>query len=69
MGEDERPSVKDMTTFIHDLRLAVRSILKSRGFAATAVLTLGLGMALCTTAMVVMKAYLLQGLPYPAADR
>ena len=58
-----------MTTFIHDLRLAVRSILKSRGFAATAILTLGLGMTLCTTAMVVMKAYLLQGLPYPAAER
>ena len=58
-----------MPTFIHDVRLAVRSMLKSRGFAATAVLTLGLGMALCTTAMVVMKAYLLQGLPYPAAER
>lgn len=69
MGEDERPSLKDMTTFIRDLRLAVRSILKSRGFAVTAILTLGLGMALCTTAMVVMKVYLLQGLPYPAAER
>ena len=26
-------------------------------------------MTLCTTAMVVMKAYLLQGLPYPGAER
>jgi putative ABC transport system permease protein len=58
-----------MPTFVHDLRLAVRSILKSRGFAVTTILTLGLGITLCTTAMVVMKAYLLQELPYPAAER
>ena len=58
-----------MLTFIHDLRLAARSISKIRGFAAATVLTLALGITLCTTAMVVMKAYLLQELPYPSAQR
>jgi putative ABC transport system permease protein len=50
-------------------RLAARSLLGARGFTITAVLTLALGMTLCTTAMVVVGAYLLNDLPYPAADR
>ena len=41
----------------------------ARGFAATTILTLGLGLTLCTTAMVVVDAYLFSNLPYPAADR
>ncbi|HJR59921.1 MAG TPA: ADOP family duplicated permease [Vicinamibacterales bacterium] len=52
-----------------DLRLAIRSLLRARGFTATAILTLGLGLALCTAAMVVVNAYLFSDLPYPAADR
>ena len=52
-----------------DLRLALRSLLGARGFTLAAVLTLGLGMTLCTTATVVVSAYLLNDLPYPAADR
>jgi putative ABC transport system permease protein len=52
-----------------DLRLALRSLLGARGFTTAAVLTLGLGMTLCTTATVVVSAYLLNDLPYPAADR
>lgn len=58
-----------MRAFIQDLRVASRALLKSRAFTATAVLTLALGMTLCTAAVAVMKAYLLQDLPYPAADR
>jgi putative ABC transport system permease protein len=57
------------SAMLTDLRLAARSLAKSRGFTLTAVLTLGLGMTLCTTAMVAVNAYLLNGLPYPAADR
>jgi putative ABC transport system permease protein len=52
-----------------DLRLAFRSLLGAKGFTTAAVLTLGLGMTLCTTATVVVSAYLLNDLPYPAADR
>jgi putative ABC transport system permease protein len=54
---------------LRDLRFAIRSLLRSRGYAAAAILTLALGMTLCTTALVVVKAYLFTGLPYPAADR
>src|SRR5262245_58408271 len=54
---------------LRDLHFAVRSLLRSRGYAAAAILTLTLGMTLCTTALVVVKAYLFTGLPYPAADR
>ena len=58
-----------MTTFVHDVRVAARSMVGARGFAVTAVLTLALGMALCIVAVAVMKAYLFQELPYPAAGR
>jgi putative ABC transport system permease protein len=58
-----------MAILLQDLRLAVRSMLRLRGFAATAIFTLALGMTLSTTAVVVMKAYLFQELPYPDADR
>jgi predicted permease len=50
-------------------RLAARSLLAVRGFTSAAVLTLALGITLCTTAMAVVGAYLLDDLPYPAADR
>jgi len=52
-----------------DLRHAVRSLAQARGFTVTTVLTLGLGLTLCTSAMIVVNAYLFSGLPYPAADR
>ena len=58
-----------MSGLLIDLRLAVRSLLKAPGFTAGAVLTLALGMTLCTAAMVAVNAYLLGGLPYPAAER
>src|SRR6476620_8438055 len=52
-----------------DLRLAIRTLRKSPGFTAAAVLTLGLAMALSTTVLAVLHAYLFRDLPYPAADR
>ncbi len=58
-----------MPAFATDLRLAVRALLKHRGFTATALLTLALGITFCTTAVVIMKGYLLRNLPYPAAER
>jgi putative ABC transport system permease protein len=58
-----------MTRFAGEIRLAIRTLLKARGLAATAVVTLGVGMTLCTTAMVVVNAYLFSELPYPNADR
>src|SRR5215207_9046601 len=58
-----------MTDVVADIRLAVRSLVRARGFTATAILTLGLGLTLCATALVVVHAYLFSDLPYPAADR
>jgi putative ABC transport system permease protein len=58
-----------VTTFLNDLRLAVRSTLKARGFAAATILTLALGITLCLVSVIVTRAYLLRDLPYPAADR
>ena len=58
-----------MTTLLTDLRLACRSLSKTRGFAVSAIGSLALGMTLCTTAAAVMKAYLLEELPYPASER
>ena len=54
---------------LSDLRHATRSLVHARGFTASVVLTLALGLALCTTAMVLVHAYLFSDLPYPAADR
>ena len=56
-------------TFARDLRVAIRSLRKTRAFALTAVTTLALGMTLCLMTMAVAKAYLLSELPYPAAGR
>jgi putative ABC transport system permease protein len=58
-----------MSSMLTAIRLAGRSLLAARGFTATAIVTLGLGLTLSTTATVVLGAYLLNGLPYPEADR
>ena len=58
-----------MTTLINEIRFACRSLSKTRGFAVSAIGSLALGMMLCTTAAAVMKAYLLEQLPYPSSER
>ena len=58
-----------MAALLTDLRLAIRTLRKAPGFTAASVLTLGLAMALCTTVMVVLNAYLLRDLPYPGSER
>lgn len=58
-----------MTRLAADLRHAVRSLIHAWGFTTSVVLTLGLGLTLCTVAMVVVNAYLFSSLPYPAAER
>jgi putative ABC transport system permease protein len=58
-----------MNTFLHDLRYAVRSFLKSPGFALVAILTLALGVGANTAIFSVLHAVVLRDLPYHEADR
>ena len=52
-----------------DFRIAVRSLARARGFTFAVIGTLGLGIALEASAIVVVNAYLVRDLPYPASER
>jgi putative ABC transport system permease protein len=51
------------------MRLALRSLAKSPGFAAVSIVTLALGIGLNTSMFTLMNRLLLQPLPYPDKDR
>lgn len=52
-----------------DVRTAVRALASSRGFTTVALFSLGVGIALAVTILTVVNAYVMRGLPYPAAER
>ena len=58
-----------MDRLIRDLRLAVRALTRNPGFAATALLTIALGIGANTAMFSVVNGILLRPLPYPRPDR
>ncbi len=58
-----------MTTIVNDLKYGTRQLIKSPGFTAVAVLTLGLGIGATAALFSVFKAWVFNPFPYPDADR
>jgi putative ABC transport system permease protein len=58
-----------MGAIIADFRLALRSVARSPGYAAIAVVTLALGIGATTTIFSVVNGVFLRPLPYPSAER
>src|SRR5262245_15981691 len=58
-----------LANLTHDVRFAARMLWRSRGFAASAMLILTLGIAASTGLFAVIDAVVLHPLPYAGADR
>jgi putative ABC transport system permease protein len=54
---------------LRDLRFAARSLRRTPGFTAVAILSLGIGLALTATTVAFVNAYLIRPLPYADAHR
>ena len=60
---------EELMTFFHDLRLGFRALVKNRGFALPAILTLVLGIGSITAIFSVVNSVLIEPLPYRDPSR
>jgi predicted permease len=58
-----------MTSVSQDVRYSLRLLLKHRGFAIVAVLTLALGIGINTAMFSVLNTFLFRSLPYPQSEQ
>ena len=65
----EQRGLPRLDALLRDLRIAARSLRRTPGFAAVAVLTLGLGVGATTSIFSVVHAVLLDPLPFPEPGR
>src|SRR5262245_1301155 len=65
----DRPFRERTLTMLKDLRFAVRMLTRARGFTATALIVLTLGIGATATMFSATNAVLFRRLPYPDADR
>lgn len=65
----EARGVRPLENLARDLRYALRTLRRSPGFAAAAVLTLALGIGALTATYALVDSILIEPLPYPGSDR
>ncbi len=58
-----------LETFLQDLRIGLRVLIKEKGFCALAVTVLALGICVVTTMFSVVNGVILRGFSFPTADR
>ena len=58
-----------MDAFVQDLRLGVRTLVRSPGLLLTAAVSLAIGVAANTTIFSAVDVFLYRPLPYPEPDR
>ncbi|MBX6332834.1 MAG: ABC transporter permease [Gemmatimonadaceae bacterium] len=68
-GEREMRRTEYLSELGSDLRYGARQLRRAPGFAAVAILTLGLGIGATTAIFSVVRGVLLRPLPYPAAEQ
>src|SRR6476469_4461530 len=54
---------------IGDLRFGARSLRRNAGFAAVAMISLALGVALTASTLSVMNSYVVRAMPFPHSER